>query len=81
MWENASMIGYRSKPAPSYQAYLLRLRWVQKDGQMTCQVMLRGIDTQEQHFFADLESFVAFLKQEAELKDQADTPPADATHQ
>jgi hypothetical protein len=34
-------------------SYLLRLRWVERDGRTTCQAMLTNVATKEQRTFAD----------------------------
>jgi hypothetical protein len=51
--------------SPRYASYLLRLRWVERDGRKTCQAMLTSVATKEQRTFADLESVVAFLRAQA----------------
>jgi hypothetical protein len=51
--------------SPGYASYLLRLRWVERDGRKTCQAMLTSVATKEQRTFADLESVVAFLRAQA----------------
>ncbi len=56
------------KSSPGYQSYLLRLRWLHKDGQSMCQIMLRSVSTRDQYFFADMDSFVAFLEQQADQR-------------
>jgi hypothetical protein len=48
--------------SPGYASYLLRLRWVERDGRKTCQAMLTSVATKEQHHFADLEGLVAYLQ-------------------
>ena len=34
--------------SPRYASYLLRLRWVDRDGRKTCQAMLTSVATKEQ---------------------------------
>lgn len=62
--------------SPRYQSYLLRLRWVDPEGedvevgngarQSVCQAMLQSMATRETRYFRDLETFVAFLKEHRE---------------
>lgn len=59
--------------SPRYASYLLRLRWVERDGQQTCQPMLTSVATKEQRTFADLESLVAFLQ--SQTPGQGETNP------
>jgi len=59
------------QPAPRYESYVLRLRWVEWDGRPTCQAMLKSVRTEEERFFADLESLFAFLSIQAEGKDSS----------
>jgi hypothetical protein len=47
--------------SPRYASYLLRLRWVERDGRKTCQAMLISVATKEQRTFADLEDLFAYL--------------------
>jgi hypothetical protein len=51
--------------SPRYASYLLRLRWVERDGRKTCQAMLISVATKEQRTFADLERLVAYLREQA----------------
>lgn len=51
--------------SPRYASYLLRLRWVERDGRKTCQAMLTSVATKEQRTFADLESVVDYLRAQA----------------
>ena len=48
---------------PQYASYLLRLRWTEDQDAFKCQAMLRSVASQEQHYFADLDSLVAFLQE------------------
>jgi hypothetical protein len=50
-------------PTIHYASCLLRLRWTRQDGALTCQAMLQNVASQEQHYFPDLESLVAYLKE------------------
>ena len=54
------------KPPVRYESYLMRLRWVERDGQQTCQAMLTSVTTKEQRYFNGLESLVAFLQTQAQ---------------
>jgi hypothetical protein len=51
--------------SPRYASYLLRLRWAERDGRKTCQAMLTSVATKEQRTFADLESVVDYLREQA----------------
>ena len=51
--------------SPRYASYLLRLRWVERDGRETCQAMLTSVATKEQRTFASLESVVDYLRAQA----------------
>lgn len=51
---------------PHYESYLLRLRWVEHAGRLTCQAMLQSVRTKEQHYFANLDDVFVFLRAEAE---------------
>jgi hypothetical protein len=42
-----------SQDSPRYASYLLRLRWVERDGRRICQAMLISVATEEQRTFAD----------------------------
>jgi hypothetical protein len=53
------------EPPVHYESYLLRLRRDERDGEPVCQVMLQGVASKEQLYFADLEGLVAFLQAEA----------------
>ena len=46
------MASYPEGP-PRYASYLLRMRWVERDGRKTCQAMLISVATKEQRYFAD----------------------------
>ena len=48
---------------PSYASYMLRLRWIQRDGEPVCQVMLMSVATKEQRFFTSLDEAVAHLRE------------------
>lgn len=46
---------------PEYESYLLRI-WPGKTTQATgCRLMLQHVTTQQQHFFTDLTSLLAFV--------------------
>jgi hypothetical protein len=53
------------KPPVRYESYLMRLRREERDGKPICQVMLTSVATQEQRYFADLESVVDYLRAQA----------------
>jgi hypothetical protein len=63
--ETISPDGTVSQGSPGYASYLLRLRWVERDGRKTCQAMLTSVATREQRHFADLEGLMAFLQAQA----------------
>lgn len=52
-------------PPVEYGSYLLRLRYTRRDGQPLCQVTLIHLPSQETHYFADLESLMAYLAEGA----------------
>ena len=58
------------KPPVRYESYLMRLRWEKRDGEPVCQVMLQSVATKEQRYFADLESMVAYLKEQTQGEQQ-----------
>ncbi len=57
--------GPQPEPPVRYESYLMRLRWEERDGVPVCQVMLQSVASKEQRYFADLESLVAFLQDQA----------------
>ena len=90
-----SMYEREAAPQPElpvrYESYLLRLRYVvsqsngreERDGEPVCQVMLQGVASKEQRYFADLESLVEYLnpqgeepKQRQRAAEAAKTPEA-----
>jgi hypothetical protein len=58
------------KPSVRYESYLLRLRREERDGELVCQVMLQSVDSEEQRYFANLESMVAYLEEQAQGEQQ-----------
>ena len=59
------------KPPVRYESYLMRLRWVEQDGRLTCQAMLTSVATKEQRYFNELESLVAFLQAQGQGQNKA----------
>ena len=49
------------EPPVEYKSFLLRLRRTATAEQPACQVMLMRLPEQEIHYFADLESLMAYL--------------------
>lgn len=48
-----------------HASYLLRLRWVEQAGRLTCQARLQSVSTREIQYFADLNDMATFLQDEA----------------
>lgn len=55
---------------PEYESYLLRI-WPGKTAQATgCRLMLQHVTTQQQYFFTDLTSLLAFIAAIIDTSDQ-----------
>ncbi len=53
-------------PIIHYASYLLRLRWTRQAGASSCLIMLKNVVTQQEHYFGDLESLLAYLHRQPE---------------
>jgi hypothetical protein len=48
-------------PTIHYASYLLRLRWTRQAGELHCHIMLKNVISQQEQYFVDLESLLAYL--------------------
>ncbi len=59
---------------PEYESYLLRLWPAKSQAPQGCRMILQNVTTQQQHFFSDLTTLLAFLaailNTENEISDQ-----------
>jgi hypothetical protein len=56
-----------SAPPPAegyadYQSFVVRLRWVQREGKRSCQAMVQNVNTREKRYFGDLTGLVAYFE-------------------
>jgi hypothetical protein len=57
-----------------YASYLLRLRWSWQVDEWSCQILLTHVATQEQRYFAGMESLFAYLHQQREAEKGGKSP-------